>query len=169
MALFDVSKYEVPRTDEIDMSTTKTNFEAFLRAYKNSREKIGQPRIPKTTQSFSLIPPSTANSGSGEAERLLIQREDDLAEFNELHQLFARGFAGISHPIKVDITERRRQIFILRYLQGFSVSEILDLVPLGKDIVTEESKEAMIQFCFELQLIVKKTETFRLIPVKESE
>lgn len=169
MALFDVSKYEVPSNEEIDMTTTKNNFEAFLRAYKNSREKVGQPRIPKTTQSFSLIPPSTANNGSGEAERLLIQREDDLAEFHELHQLFAKGFAGISHPIKVDVTERRRQIFILRYLQGFSVNEILDLVPLGKDTVTDESKEAMIQFCFELQLIVKKSETFRLIPVKESE
>lgn len=169
MALFDVRKYEVPSNDDIDMATTKSNFEAFLRAYKNSREKVGQPRIPKTTQSFSLIPPSTVNSGTGEAERLLIQREDDLNEFYELHQLFAKGFAGISHPIKVDVTERRRQIFILRYLQGFSVNEILDLVPLGKDTVTDESKEAMIQFCFELQLIVKKSETFRLVPVKDSE
>lgn len=167
MALFDVSKYQIPDNDDIDMTTTKNNFEAFLRAYKNSREKVGQPRIPKTTQSFSLIPPSTINNSSGEAERLLIQREEDLAEFNELHQLFAKGFAGISHPIKVDVTERRRQIFILRYLQGFSVNEILDLVPLGKDTVTDESKEAMVQFCFELQLIVKKSETFRLIPVEK--
>lgn len=167
MALFDVSKYQIPSNDDIDMTTTKNNFEAFLRAYKNSREKVGQPRIPKTTQSFSLIPPSTANNNSGEAERLLIQREEDLAEFSELHQLFAKGFAGISHPIKVDVTERRRQIFILRYLQGFSVNEILDLVALGKDTVTDESKEAMIQFCFELQLIVKKSETFRLVPVEK--
>lgn len=169
MSLFDVSKYEVPNNNDVDMALTKKNFEVFIRAYKNSREKIGQPRVPKTTQSFSLIPPSTANGGTGEAERLLIQREDDLAEFNELHQLFAKGFAVISHPTKVEITERRRQIFILRYLQGFSANEILDLVPVGKDTVTDESREAMLQFCFELQLIVKKSESIPLVSVIESE
>lgn len=161
MALFDVSKYEVPNNDDIDMTSTRKNFETFIRAYKNSREKVGQPRVPKVTQSFSLIPPSTAGGNSGEAERLLIQREDDLAEFEELHQLFAKGFTAISHPIKVDVTERRRQIFILRYLQGFSVSEILDLVPVGKDVVSFESKEAMLQFCHELELTIKKSESSR--------
>lgn len=165
MALFDVSKYEVPSDNDIDMALTKKNFEVFLRAYKNSREKVGQPRVPKVTQSFSLIPPSTKNTNSGEAERLLIQREDDLAEFEELHQLFAKGFTAISHPIKVDVTERRRQIFILRYLQGYSVTEVLDLVPVGKDVVTYESKEAMLQFCHELQITIKKSETSPLVPV----
>lgn len=170
MALFDVSKYEVPSNNELDMVATKRNFEIFIRAYKNSREKVGQPRVPKITQSFSLVPPSTAGSNSGEAERLLIQREDDLAEFKELHQLFAKGYAAISHPFKAEITERRRQIFILRYLQGFSVNEILDLIPVGKDTVTDESKESMLQFCYELELAIKKPETFPLITemIKES-
>ncbi len=158
MSLFDVSKYEVPDNKNVDMVLTKKNFEIFIRAYKNSREKVGQPRVPKVTQSFSLIPPSTVGSNIGEAERLLIQREDDLEEFNELHQLFAKGFAGVSHPFKAEITERRRQIFILRYLQGFTVNEILDLVPLSKDIITDESKEAMLQFSYELKLVVGKSE-----------
>ena len=39
--------------------------------------------MPKVTQSFSLIPPSTANGGVGEAERMLIQRENDITEFQE--------------------------------------------------------------------------------------
>lgn len=160
MALFDVSKYEIPLKKEIDMKMTKKNFEIFIRAYKNSRERIGQPLIPKVTQSFSLIPPSTINKGA-EAERMLIQREEDLEEFQELHQLFAKGFVSISHPIKTEVTERRRQIFILRYLQGFSVNEILDLMPIGKDIVTEESTESMLQFCYAIQLIIKKTELGR--------
>lgn len=159
--LFDVRKYEVPKNDDVDMDSTRKNFQTFIRAYKNSREKVGQPRIPKVTQSFSLVPPSTACGNSGEAERLLIQREDDLAEFNELHQLFAKGFVAISHPFKADVTERRRQIFVLRYLQGFMVSEMLDLVPVGKDTITEESKEAMLQFCHELKLTIQKTESSR--------
>lgn len=166
MVLFDVSKYEVPKNDDVDMNLTKKNFEVFIRAYKNSREKVGQPRVPKVTQSFSLVPPSTANGNSGEAERILIQREDDIEEFKELHQLFAKGFVAISHPFKSDVTERRRQIFILRYLQGFSVNEVMDLVPVGKDIITEETKEAMLQFCYELQLTINKSETSRLIPDK---
>ena len=153
--LFDVSKYEMPKNDDIDMVMTRKNFEIFIRAYKNSREKVGQPLVPKVTQTFSLIPPSTVN-GNHEAERMLIQREDDLEEFKELHQLFAKGYAAISHPFKTEVTERRRQIFILRYLQGFSVMEILDLIPVGKDTVTDESKESMLQFCYELELIIKK-------------
>lgn len=163
MALFDVSKYEVPSNDDLDMVATKRNFEIFIRAYKNSREKVGQPRIPKITQSFNLAPPSTAGTSVGEAERLLIQREDDLAEFNELHQLFAKGYAAISHPFKSEVTVRRRQIFILRYLQGFSVNEILDLIPVGKDTVTDESRESMLQFGYELELVIKKSETYPLI------
>ena len=166
MVLFDVSKYEVPKNDDVDMNLTKKNFEVFIRAYKNSREKVGQPRVPKVTQSFSLVPPSTANSNSGEAERMMIQKEDDIEEFKELHQLFAKGFIAISHPFKSDVTERRRQIFILRYLQGFSVNEVMDLVPVGKDIITEETKEAMLQFCYELQLIINKSETSRHVPDK---
>ncbi|EAA0261528.1 ArpU family transcriptional regulator, partial [Listeria monocytogenes] len=81
MSLFDVSKYEVPSNKDIDMLLTRKNFEIFIGAYKNSREKVGQPRVPKVTQSFSLIPPSTAGSNTGEAERILIQREDDMEEF----------------------------------------------------------------------------------------
>ena len=61
MSLFDVSKYEVPNDEDVDLVLTRKNFEIFIRAYKNSREKAGQPRVPKVTQSFSLIPPSTAN------------------------------------------------------------------------------------------------------------
>ncbi|EEU79980.1 ArpU family transcriptional regulator [Enterococcus faecalis] len=154
--IFDASKYKIPENEDINLVSTRKKFEIFIRAYKNSRERVGQPRVPKVTQSFSLVPPVTVNSRTGEAERLLIQREEDLEEFYELHQLFVKGFVAISHPFKTEVTERRRQIFILRYLQGFSVNEILDLVPVGKDIVTEESKEAMLQFSNELELVVKK-------------
>lgn len=144
MSLFDVSKYEVPNDEDVDLVLTRKNFEIFIRAYKNSREKAGQPRVPKVTQSFSLIPPSTANRGVGEAERMLIQRENDITEFQELHELFVKGFIAISHPFRSEVTERRRQIFILRYLQGFTVSEILEMIHVSKDIVTDESDKVHI-------------------------
>lgn len=57
MSLFDISKYEIPSNEEVDMVLTKRNFEIFIGAYKSSREKIGQPRVPKVTQSYSLLPP----------------------------------------------------------------------------------------------------------------
>ncbi|WP_195515541.1 ArpU family phage packaging/lysis transcriptional regulator [Enterococcus dispar] len=159
MSLFDVSKYEVPSDHDVDMAATRKNFQTFIREYKNSRERVGQPRIPKVTQSFSLIPPSTAGGQSGQAERLLIQREDDLEAFTELHGLFVRGYCAISHPFKSEVTERRRQIFLLRYMQGFTVMEIMDLVPVSKDVITEESKEAMLQFSHALELTIYNQET----------
>lgn len=159
MSLFDVSKYEVPSDHDVDMVATRKNFQTFIREYKNSRERVGQPRIPKVTQSFSLIPPSTAGGQSGQAERLLIQREDDLEAFTELHGLFVRGYCAISHPFKSEVTERRRQIFLLRYMQGFTVMEIMDLVPVSKDVITDESKEAMLQFSHALELTIYNQET----------
>lgn len=159
MSLFDVSKYEVPSDHDVDMVATRKNFQTFIREYKNSRERVGQPRIPKVTQSFSLIPPSTAGGQSGQAERLLIQREDDLEAFTELHGLFVRGYCAISHPFKSEVTERRRQIFLLRYMQGFTVMEIMDLVPVSKDVITDESKEAMLQFSHALELTIYNRET----------
>ena len=39
MSLFDVSKYEVPNDEDVDLVLTRKNFEIFIRAYKNSREK----------------------------------------------------------------------------------------------------------------------------------
>lgn len=159
MSLFDVSKYEVPSDHDVDMVATRKNFQTFIRAYKSSRERVGQPRVPKVTQSFSLIPPSTAGGQSGQAERLLIQREDDLEAFIELHGLFVRGYCAISHPFKSEVTERRRQIFLLRYMQGFTTYEVMDLVPVGKDVIADESKEAMLQFSHALELTIHTSET----------
>ena len=97
---------------------------------------------------------------------MLIQRENDITEFQELHELFVNGFIAISHPFRSEVTERRRQLFILRYLQGFTVSEILEMIHVSKDIVTDESKEAMLQFSNEIKLVVKKSESTPLLSAK---
>lgn len=154
---FNLSKYKIPDPKEVDWSVTKSNFEVFLNAYKTSRERVGHPRLPKVTQTFSLVPPTTTNQGSGQAEILLIQREEALEEFKELHELFVKGYSAISHA-KPDKSERRKKIFFLRYVSGFGVSEIMDRVFVGKTVVIEESRAAMLQFCHELELTVLKSE-----------
>ena len=112
---FDLSKYQIPDLKKVDWQVTKNNFATFINAYKVSREKVGHPRSPKVAQTFSLVPPATTNKGSGQAEMLLIQHEEALEEFKELHELFVRGYSAISHA-KPDKSERRKKIFFLRYV-----------------------------------------------------
>lgn len=163
MALFDVKKYQTPKKDEVDLKATLKGFQTFIQAYQNSREKVGQPRMPKVTQGFSLVPPSTANMGSNGLENVLIQREDDQAEFQELHGLFLKGYASISHPFKPEVTERKRSIFFNRYILGLSVNEIADKIWMSRDVIIAESAEAVIQFSHALELVILKSETEPLL------
>lgn len=157
---FNLAKYQTPDPKEVDWSVTKNNFEVFINAYKVSRERVGHPRMPKVTQSFSLVPPATTNKGSGQAETILIQREEALEEFKELHELFTEGYLAISH-VKPDKSERRKKIFFLRYINGLQVQEIMDRLFIGRDTISTESRAAMLQFCNELELTVLKSETGR--------
>lgn len=84
MVLFDVKKYETPEAKDVDMDRTKHNVGVFLSAYLSARCSIGQPREPKVTASYSLVPPSTANN-TFEAERMMIEREEAQEEFEYLH------------------------------------------------------------------------------------
>ena len=68
------------------MEQTKHNVSVFLSAYLAARCRVGQPREPKVTASFSLVPPSTANNVF-EAEQMLIQKEEAQEEFDYLHKL----------------------------------------------------------------------------------
>lgn len=166
MALFDVSKYQLPLKDEVDIDATKRGFQTFIQAYQNSREKVGQPRMPKITQSYSLVPPSTAGDNVKGLDNILIQREDDTAEFIELHGLFLKGYSAVSHPHKPENTERKRSVFFNRYILGLSVNEISDKNFISRDTVIEESAESMVQFCYALELVVLKEETKPLIQMK---
>ncbi|HBI3722388.1 TPA: ArpU family transcriptional regulator, partial [Enterococcus faecalis] len=53
MVLFDVKKYETPDAKDVDMEQTKHNVSVFLSAYLAARCRVGQPREPKVTASFS--------------------------------------------------------------------------------------------------------------------
>lgn len=155
---FDLDKYRQPKVDEIDWPATRANFKVFLVAYRRAREKVGQPPTPKITQSFTLMPPSFSNFRSGEAERIMIRKEEDLEEFKELHGLFMDGYAAIN-TMNPERSERRKKIFLLRYFQGMLVSNVADRLFISEDLVSQESTSAIRQFCNELELTVMKSET----------
>ncbi|GMC10411.1 ArpU family transcriptional regulator [Enterococcus thailandicus] len=155
MVLFDVSKYETPSAKDVDMERTKHNVSVFLSAYLSARCRIGQPREPKVTASFSLIPPSTANN-MFEAEQMLIEKEEAWDEFAYLHKLFIRGYSSIQHPHKPDVTERRKRIFYDRYLRGKAVFAVAERNHISEESVKQESNMIIVQFASALELVAFK-------------
>lgn len=155
---FDLDKYRQSTTDEIDWPATRANFKVFLVAYRRAREKVGQPPTPKVTQSFTLVPPSFNNFRNGEAERIMIRKEEDLEEFKELHGLFMDGYAAIN-TVNPERSERRKKVFLFRYLQGMLIPDVADRLFISADTVSQESTIAIQQFCDELELTVMKSET----------
>lgn len=153
MVLFDVSKYEVPDPQNVDIEKTKYNVGVFMSAYLAARCRVGQPREPKVTASFSLIPPSTVDSGA-EAEQILIEKDEAAAEFEYLHDLFKKGYATIQHPFKPDISERRKKIFYDRYVSGLSVYVTAQRNIISEDTVSQEATKSIIQFASALELLI---------------
>lgn len=159
MALFDVSKYETPNSEDVDIKATRKNFEIFMTAYGAVREKVGKNRIPKMTQSFGPISSSPHREYSGDAERFMIEREEFMPEYQELHSIFGTGYLSISNPLRAGGTDRRRQMFMLRYIYGLSIQDISENTYLGKTIIVEESQMGFIQFCDKTGLLILKAET----------
>ncbi|HAZ0690386.1 TPA: ArpU family transcriptional regulator [Enterococcus faecium] len=155
MVLFDVKKYETPEAKDVDMDRTKHNVGVFLSAYLSARCRIGQPREPKVTASYSLVPPSTANN-TFEAERMLIEREEAQEEFEYLHKLFVRGYSAIQHPHKPDVTERRKKIFYDRYINGLPIYVTAQRNNTSEESVKVESNRIIIQFASSLELVAFK-------------
>lgn len=155
MVLFDVSKYETPSAKDVDMERTKHNVSVFLSAYLSARCRIGQPREPKVTASFSLVPPSTANSAF-EAEQMLIEKEEAWDEFAYLHKLFIRGYSAIQHPHKPDVTERRKRIFYDRYINGNPIYLTAQRNLMSEESVKQESNMIIVQFASALELVAFK-------------
>lgn len=155
MVLFDVKKYETPEAKDVDMERTKHNVAVFLSAYLSARCRVGQPREPKVTASYSLVPPSTANN-TFEAERMMIEKEEAQEDFEYLHKLFIRGYSAIQHPHKPDITERRKKIFYDRYINGMSIYVTAQRNNTSEESVKAESNKIIIQFASSLELVAFK-------------
>ena len=155
MSLFDIKKYSLPTQDEVDMVETRKNIGVFMSAYMSARGRVGQPREPKVTASYSLVPPSTANQ-TFEAESILIDQEEAQEEFIYLHSLFLTGYEKIQHPFKPDIAMRRKNIFMDRFVRGYSVYVTAQRNNVSEDLVTADTNIIVIQFASALELLVFK-------------
>ncbi len=153
MALFDVSKYEIPNPKNVDIEKTKANLGFFMTAYLAARCRVGQPREPKLTANFSPVPPSTVNNGHA-AEQMLIENEEAKEEFEELHNLFIKGYASIQHPFKPEITKRRKKVFYNRYILGKTIYATAQDIYVSEETVKQESTMGIIQFASALELVV---------------
>ena len=155
MAKFDINKYKEVSEKEVDMKKTKRNLGIFLNAYFRARERVGQPREPKTTATLSDIPVSSGRI-SKEAEDILIYNEQVKEEFLELHDLYIKGYSAIQVPFSAERTERRKKIFYDNMIRGYSQVKTALRHYTSEDSVQKEIRKAIIQFCQELDIVEYK-------------
>ena len=155
MAKFDINKYKEVSEKEVDMKKTKHNLGIFLNAYFKARERAGQPREPKVTATLSEIPVSSGRI-SKEAEDILIYNEQAKEEFLELHDLYIKGYSAIQLPFSPERTERRKKIFRDRMIKGYSEYLTSQRQLTAESLVRSELKQAIIQFCQELDIVEYK-------------
>ncbi|OQO89241.1 hypothetical protein BH739_01315 [Enterococcus casseliflavus] len=147
--LFDVKKYELPHDDEVDWLQTKTNLGIFLGRYKTVREKMKLPVSPKLSERYFL----------GHDERVTENNhlfEESYQEFEQIHGIFISGMLAIVHPFKPEVSDRRRKVFILRYMYGFSIPLVSDRIHYQKNIIVDDSKMAILQFTAATELLCLK-------------
>ena len=153
---FNIAMYEQIDIKKVDTVETKRKLGVFLSAYLSARTRVGQPREPKITSSFSLVPPSFSNQNSAQAEEILIQNEEAREELLYLHNLFSKGYSAIQHPFKPEIADRRKKIFYDRYVSGHSIYITAERYHISEDLVSQETSKALVQFCETLGILVLK-------------
>lgn len=155
MAKFDLNKYKKDNENEVDYHKTKDNLKIFLNAYFKVRERVGMPREPKITATLSEIPVSSGRI-SKEAEDILIYNEQAQEEFLELHDLYIKGYSAIQLPFSAERTERRKKIFCDRMVKGYTEYVTAERRFIAESLVRSELKQAIIQFCQELDIVEYK-------------
>lgn len=153
MQLFDLRAYELPSFEEVDWSKTKYQVGIFLSAYKIARERVGQPMLPKLTTEYAL---NNLGTTSVRLDEDLIIHESYRSEFLKLDEMFTLGYSSIVHPYRPEVTDRRRKIFMLRYVYGLPVTRVSERIHYQKNIIIEDSKKTMIQFSRSTSLLVLK-------------
>ncbi|MCB6916165.1 transcriptional regulator, ArpU family protein [Enterococcus avium] len=149
MELFDVENYQLPEVTAVDLEKTIEKLAIFLRSYKVARERVGVSILPKMTDSFNL---SFEEFSDLKEKKLSAYYQ----EYIRLHQLFVIGFSAIVHAFRPEISIRRKQIFMLRYVYGLSIPLVSERVHYQKNIIVDDSKIAVIQFSDALSLLVMK-------------
>ncbi|WP_157456764.1 transcriptional regulator [Carnobacterium maltaromaticum] len=153
MYLFDIKEYEMPTYDKVEWAKTKHQVGIFLSAYKISRERNGFSSLPKLTAEYTLM---TIEANEIQSSQKIAYQDFYKKEYVHLHRLFVLGYSSIVHPYRPEVTERRRKVFMLRYLYGLNVSTISERIHYQKNIVVDDSKKTMLQFSRSLNLLELK-------------
>lgn len=154
MYLFDIKEYEMPTYDKIEWAKTKHQVGIFLSAYKIARERNGFSSLPKLTAEYTLM---SIEANEIQSSQKIDYQDFYKKEYEHLHRLFVLGYSAIVHPYRPEVTERRRKVFMLRYLYGLTVSAISERIHYQKNSVVEDSKKSMLQFSYALSLIEVKS------------
>lgn len=150
MSLFEVEAYQRPSFDTINWKETKTAVGIFLVQYKIARERVGLPVFPKRTGSYHLLNEEQQHIATSIE---LAEVEPYQKEFLRFNQLFILGYSAIMHPYKSDVTDRRRTVFMLRYVYGLSIEAISEQIYYQKNCIIEDSKISLIAFSQALSII----------------
>lgn len=153
MRLFDITQYEYPEAQSINLAQTKHNVGIFLLAYKRSRERIGLPQISMEysldKKEYSFLFNKLETIGLDEQQE----------EFTDLNKMFNLGYSSIMHPFRPEVTARRRKVFMLRYLQGLPIPLVSERINYQRNIIIDDSKKSIIQFAEPLSLLVHEKTT----------
>jgi len=109
--------------------------------------------LPKLSMSYTLTNEENQRVATNDE---LDPYEPFRATFLQLNGYFILGYSSIMHPYRPEVTERRRKVFMLRYVYGLSVSLVSERIHYQKNIIVDDSKESMIQFALALDLLVRK-------------
>lgn len=102
-----------------------------------------------------ISPQAQLNEIEIQSSKLSINKKDK-EEFEYTQKCFRHGFYAITHPYRPDVTERRRKIFVYRYLQGQSISIVSERINYQKNIIVNESKMGIVQFSASLDMLSRK-------------
>lgn len=133
---FDLKKYK--RSLNVDPEATKENVKLFLEVYRTARSKAGIYSDPEVNAVMNKV-------------------ENDQTDFKNLHQLYINGMAAVEHtnPAK---TDRRKQLFYLRYVLGYSVDTTAMQLSCCRSLLYEETAAAVAQFAEALNILEMRVE-----------
>ena len=153
MRLFDVHQFELPEKEVIDWEKTKGEIGSMLSSYLVSRERMGLTRMPPIHSTYSLLDqdiPEIKHSSFVQENQQFKQ------EFLYFHHLFSLGLTAISHPYKPEITDRRRKIFLMRFVYGLSINHLSDRIHYQKNVIVDDSQIGLLQFANALSILALK-------------
>lgn len=149
MELFDPKNYQLPDITEVDWKKTNEKLAVFLLSYKVSRERVGVSILPKMTERLTLFQDNYTDQNSN-------KNTTYFQEYMELHNLFVIGLSAIVHPFRPDFSIRRKQIFLLRYVYGLSISLVSERIHYQKNVIIKESKISVLQFANAISILEMK-------------